>query len=70
MSMASPCVVLVNTADEKLGEMAGRIARVEVDAETADLIDYSALLAKLAILRGAGAEAFLKAGEVRAWCVR
>jgi thiamine biosynthesis lipoprotein len=28
------------------------------------------LLAKLALLRGAGAEAFLKSEDVRAWCVR
>jgi hypothetical protein len=28
------------------------------------------LLAKLALLRGAGAEEFLKLEKVRAWCVR
>jgi thiamine biosynthesis lipoprotein len=36
----------------------------------ADTCTEAGLLAKLALLRGSGAEAFLQAEQVRAWCVR
>jgi thiamine biosynthesis lipoprotein len=36
----------------------------------ADTCTEAGLLAKLALLRGAGAEEFLRGARVRAWCIR
>ena len=47
--------------------IAGAPRSVTVHAATCS---EAGLLAKLALLRGSGAEAFLKSEQVRAWCVR